>query len=118
MSSESLIMVTTPEGGQRGAGDGKPPAPHRVGSPAAVSTADGRRVLLGCDRAELEAFVLQLGEPAYRGRQLALWLYGQGVRSFAEMSDLPASLRDRLAEVAVVGRSTLVTAQRSRDGTT
>src|SRR5436309_636395 len=49
---------------------------------------------------------------------VARWLYAQGARSFAEMSDLPASLRDRMAEVAVVGRSTLVTAQSSRDGTT
>jgi 23S rRNA (adenine2503-C2)-methyltransferase len=118
MSSESLIMITTPEGGQRAAGEGEPSAQRKGRSPAAVSAAGGRQVLLGCDREELEAFVQQLGEPAYRGRQLARWLYTQGAHSFEEMSDLPAPLRARLAEVAVIGRSTLVTAQTSRDGTT
>jgi 23S rRNA (adenine2503-C2)-methyltransferase len=73
--------------------------------------------LVGCDRAELEAFMQELGEPAYRGRQLAQWLYRRGARSFEEMTDLPASLRARLAAVAAVGRSTVAQQQTSSDGT-
>ena len=73
--------------------------------------------LVGMTTAELEAFVAGLGQPGYRGRQLARWLYARGARSFAEMTDLPAALRSRLAEAAVVGRSEVKVRQESRDGT-
>src|SRR5437879_11851846 len=75
------------------------------------------RRLLGMNRAELEAFVQELGEPAYRGRQLAQWLYRRGARHFDEMTDLPAPRRARLGDIATVGRSDPVTAPPSRDGT-
>jgi 23S rRNA (adenine2503-C2)-methyltransferase len=77
----------------------------------------GPRPLLGLDLAELEALAQELGEPAYRGRQLAQWLYRRGVHRFEEMTDLPAAFRSRLSGMATVGRSDLVTAQTSRDGT-
>lgn len=48
---------------------------------------------------ELAAWMAELGEPAYRGRQLARWLHARGARSFEEMTDLPAALRRRLPEV-------------------
>ncbi len=38
-----------------------------------------------------------LGQPAYRAKQVAQWIYGKRVKSFAEMSDLPAALRQQLA---------------------
>lgn len=38
-----------------------------------------------------------LGQPAYRAKQVAQWIYGKRVKSFAEMSDLPAGLRQQLA---------------------
>ncbi|HXF82759.1 MAG TPA: 23S rRNA (adenine(2503)-C(2))-methyltransferase RlmN [bacterium] len=56
--------------------------------------------LKGLTVEELEALARRLGEPDYRGRQLARWLYQAGARSFAEMTDLPEGLRARLAEVA------------------
>src|SRR4051794_2144585 len=74
--------------------------------------------LVGRTTEELEALAQELGEPSYRGRQISQWLYRRGARSFDDMKDLPARLRDRLAEVATVGRSGLVTAQASVDGTT
>jgi len=73
--------------------------------------------LLGRTRPELEALVGSLGQPAFRGRQLASWLYARGARSFEEMTDLPAALRARLAEAAAVGRSELAVRQAARDGT-
>ena len=78
----------------------------------------GHGPLLGRDRAELEALARELGEPSYRGRQLAEWLYRRGAHRFEAMTDLPASFRSRLSEIATVGRADLVTAQTSRDGTT
>jgi 23S rRNA (adenine2503-C2)-methyltransferase len=38
-----------------------------------------------------------LEQPAYRAKQVAQWIYGKRVKSFAEMSDLPAPLREKLA---------------------
>lgn len=58
--------------------------------------------LKGMTLPELEALALHLGEPPYRGRQIARWLYQGSISSFAEMSDLPAPLRGRLAETAVL----------------
>lgn len=73
--------------------------------------------LLGQTREELEAFAEALGEPSYRGRQLAHWLYGKGARSYAVMTDLPQTLRARLEAEVPLGRSALLHLQRSRDGT-
>lgn len=74
--------------------------------------------LVGKTRAELEAALAELKQPAFRGRQIARWLYTQGARSFAEMTDQPAALRERLAERFEIGRSEIVARQVSRDGTT
>jgi 23S rRNA (adenine2503-C2)-methyltransferase len=93
---------------------GRASATHK---PAAASV-PGAGPLLGRTLEELEELAPSLGAPAYRGRQLAQWLYRRGARSFGEMSDLPLDLRARLAERFTVGRSGLVTAQVSRDGTT
>ena len=51
---------------------------------------------------EIVTLVEGLGQPAYRGRQLATWVYVKGVADFGAMSDLPRELRDQLAAEAVV----------------
>lgn len=71
--------------------------------------------LNGRSLTDLEHFAGTLGEPAYRGRQLARWLYRRGVSSFDEMTDLPAGLRRRLAARARITRLALV-ADVSADG--
>lgn len=60
----------------------------------------GKRALVGLTPAELAEFLAGLGEPPFRARQIFRWLHARGVKSFADMTDLPASLRARLAEVA------------------
>ncbi len=65
---------------------------------------------------EIVAFVEALGEPAYRGRQLATWVYVKGVADFAAMTDLPRGLRERLPAVAVVSPPAIVARHVSRDG--
>ncbi len=77
-----------------------------------------KTALLGMDRAALAEFVVGLGQPPYRTGQLARWIYGRGVRSFSEMTDLPAAFRARLEEAASIGRGEIVGSQRSGDGTT
>ena len=50
---------------------------------------------------ELEAYLVSIGEPKFRAKQLFSWL-GKGAASFDEMRNLPQSLRDRLRENAVL----------------
>jgi 23S rRNA (adenine2503-C2)-methyltransferase len=91
--------------------------PRRAEKRRAPGSAPGPVTLMGRDRVELEALVRELGEPAYRGRQIAQWVYRKSAHRIEEMTDLPVEFRARLAEKATVGRSALVTSQTSRDGT-
>ncbi len=63
--------------------------------------------------AELEA----LTQPAFRGRQIADWLYKKRARSFAEMTDLPIALREELSAKFDFVNSETVRALGSRDST-
>lgn len=47
---------------------------------------------------ELEARFRDLHQPAYRAKQVLEWIYAKRVKSFAEMTNLPAPLRTQLAE--------------------
>ena len=46
----------------------------------------------------------ELGEPGYRAGQIYDWLHKKQVRSFAQMTNLPAALRGKLSETAVLSR--------------
>ena len=48
-------------------------------------------------QAEIGAVLKELGQPAFRAKQVYTWLH-KGVRSYEEMSNLPKTLRDTLAE--------------------
>jgi len=56
------------------------------------------RSLYDLDAGQLEALVAEAGEPPYRARQLAHWLDGRRQPDPRRMSDLPGSLRARLAD--------------------
>lgn len=73
--------------------------------------------LLGLNTDELRVLAQEQGGPAYRGNQLAEWLYQRGAHTLEEMTSLPHPLRARLAEKYEVGRSQVVAVQHSRDGT-
>ena len=45
----------------------------------------------------------ELGESAFRGRQLYSWIYAKAVRSFAEMTNISMSLRNRIDGLAAIG---------------
>ena len=45
---------------------------------------------------ELSAFMEEMGEPGYRASQIFGWIHKKGARSWQQMSDLPARLRERL----------------------
>ena len=67
---------------------------------------------------EIVTLVEGLGQPKYRGRQLATWVYVKGVADFGAMSDLPRELRDQLSSLAVVSPPDIAQRQVSRDGST
>jgi 23S rRNA (adenine2503-C2)-methyltransferase len=75
------------------------------------------QTLLGLPRAGLERVLTGLGQPAFRGRQVADWLYRHGARTFGEMTNLPRALRERLAADFAVGRARIVTTQQASNGT-
>src|ERR1700680_1736924 len=56
--------------------------------------------LLGKSAEELRAFFTSLGEPAYRGAKVERALYVERRFDFAAMTNVPAALRDRLAQEA------------------
>jgi len=73
--------------------------------------------LLGLTRAELESFVVGMGEKPFRAKQLMKWLYKRGVGDFEQMTDLAKSFRERLAQVAEVRVPSITLCQHSSDGT-
>jgi 23S rRNA (adenine2503-C2)-methyltransferase len=75
------------------------------------------KTLIGQTTAEMERIAQECGEPAYRGRQLARWLYRRGAAAFEQMTDLPQPFRARLAESYVVGKSRIVHRDIASDGT-
>ena len=69
------------------------------------------------DRPGLVALVGELGEPRFRAGQIERWLYERGVGSFAEMTDLPAGLRETLAGRLALPSPEVRERQESTDGT-
>ena len=66
---------------------------------------------------EVTQALKELGQPAFRGKQVYTWLH-KGVRSYEEMTNLPKSLRDLLAEKYPICPPEVVRKQESRkDGT-
>src|SRR5512147_2895355 len=59
--------------------------------------------LIGLTAGEITRVLLAMGEPAYRGRQVALWIYARGVLDFAAMTNLPLPLRERLQAEHAIG---------------
>src|SRR6266850_3969543 len=58
--------------------------------------------LLGKSKEELREFCVALGEPAFRGAQIYHALYSERKFNLAQITNLPAALRERLAKEARV----------------
>ena len=66
---------------------------------------------------ELSQVMKDLGQPAFRGKQIYTWLHS-GVRSYDEMTNIPKNLRDMLAEKYPLYIPKVVRRQESqKDGT-
>lgn len=74
--------------------------------------------LFGCSRPELERFVVDtLGERSYRAQQIFDWIYRKRVSSFTVMSNLSATVRERVAAAAFLPDVRVRERQISSDGT-
>lgn len=74
--------------------------------------------LNGLRCAELERLAIDLGLPAFRGRQVAHALYRRRVASIDEMTDLPLALREQLRERHGLPGFTVCESGTDEDGTT
>lgn len=74
-------------------------------------------LLLGMSLAELEGLCADEGMPRYTAKQMCDWLYAKHVDSIDAMTNLSLKARNRLKEIAVIGRRYPVNCQVSRDGT-
>ena len=68
------------------------------------------------DRELLTATLAETGEPSYRTDQVWEWV-ARGVRSYEEMTNLPAALRERLAAEVPLSTLTVAAEAKSDDGT-
>ncbi|MBC7634145.1 MAG: 23S rRNA (adenine(2503)-C(2))-methyltransferase RlmN [Acetobacteraceae bacterium] len=79
--------------------------------------ADGRRELIGLTREEITASLAEIGEPAFRTKQIWHWVYHQGVTDFTRMSSIAKPLQAKLAEHFIIGRPEAAMVQTSSDET-
>ncbi len=82
-----------------------------------LSAPEARLSLIGASLSDLQALVLDWGQPAFRARQLYSWLYNRNVRDLSDIRVLPKELRARLAARYTVQRPVPVRHWVSRDGT-
>lgn len=73
--------------------------------------------LLGKDLAQLKEFFLSIGEKPFRASQLYRAIYKHRENSFTNLSEFSKTLRERLAQTAVVSRATIDRIYYSQDGT-
>ena len=63
---------------------------------------------------EIEDFIISLGEPKFRGKQIFNWMYDNLIYKFDEMGNLPKSLREKLDEVSQINTLKLISIQGSQ----
>src|SRR5262249_34173524 len=74
--------------------------------------------LLGLSRSQLEELAAELGQPAYRGRQIFEAAYRQRIQDTHQISTLPTTMRTEMATRGIeVGAPSIEQQFRSSDGT-
>ena len=103
VASDSRVTTSIPDAPSLDAGD-------------KMLIANGKPQLLGKSSSQLESLMREMGFPAFRGRQIAAWIYKRGAASFDDMNDLPRALRERLASTHALAFPDVTTRMESRDG--
>ena len=73
--------------------------------------------LVGYTLPQLTELCEQIGEPKYRAKQIANWIYTNSVQHSDAMANLPVSLRHKLSSIAEIRRHQVINSQISIDGT-
>ena len=74
----------------------------------------GKKDIVSYNYEELVQELEKLGEKAYRGRQIYAWIHEKCADSFEEMTNLPKTLRERLAGEYEIARMEAAAVQSSR----
>lgn len=74
--------------------------------------------LKGLNIEEIAQFLVSIGEPKYRAKQLAEWIFQRNCADFQQMTNLPQALRAKLAELAEIDHLTIKQQQVAAAGDT
>lgn len=67
---------------------------------------------------EMQEWIVSIGEKSFRGKQIYEWLHQKQAEDFAEMSNLPKTLREKLSKEFRIGKTEVVEELKSNiDGT-
>jgi 23S rRNA (adenine2503-C2)-methyltransferase len=75
------------------------------------------QTLIGMTAEQVQALVAELGEPAFRAKQILEWTYEKRAAEIAAMSSLPKGLREKLTSVCTARTMTLAHVHGSADTT-
>lgn len=65
---------------------------------------------------ELAEMLGEMGQPAFRAKQVESWIWEKGATSFDQMTNLPKTLREALSQGCTLGGATQIACQKSSDG--
>ncbi|QDU81637.1 putative dual-specificity RNA methyltransferase RlmN [Polystyrenella longa] len=82
-----------------------------------TSTAPSPIPFLSLSQDELQSWLQENGEPAYRTGQIWSWIHQQRAASFEAMSNLPQELRNKLQESFALFQTEQLRHQKARDNT-
>ena len=76
-----------------------------------------KRNIKDLDLEQLKSLMKELGQPAFRAKQVHQWVWERHASSFQDMSNLPKTLREDLDERYTLLSLSIYTEQKSSDGT-
>lgn len=76
-----------------------------------------KRNIKDLDLEQLKSLMKELGQPAFRAKQVHQWVWERHASSFQDMSNLPKTLREELDERYTLLSLSIYTEQKSSDGT-
>jgi 23S rRNA (adenine2503-C2)-methyltransferase len=87
-------------------------------TPTSSTQLNKKTDLLTLTLPQLKEWMTEHGEAAFRAKQVYSWLYQHLVSDFAEMTNLPQALRNKLAEEASIGPMVVRSEMHSKDDRT
>ncbi len=63
-----------------------------------ITATDGKTDIKSLNKKELEDIIKEMGEPAFRAKQLYEWMHVKGARGYDEMTNIPKALKEKCKE--------------------